>query len=1037
MTIMKRMLCVFMCLLMLFSSLSAVSLAAEEITYSLKHYTEKSDTYNADLSLDKADKLLSDNKDSLYFEVKQNTIFGGEKVLLTVDLTSVNAICKTIDDYKGVLTLAGPFMGDLKDLDFSTWKTGMTREKTGDIVLIKELIELINANRGLVQKICNSEADLGLIQAFFDINSLLGKDGISGFIKGFIVDLVYDKDNNAAQYNAAYERAKNDFDSFLFTDLLYKFVTSSDGLLPGFTMNKNSTVEDIIIVGFGLVIDKYVAPALKELDIDLSDYGEELKNLSALLNLKGSTYDFSKVRFTSGASLLSQINNVIGEILKQLVPSYTAWQKGDYTLIEKNVEGVFRYLAKGSGLIENADSLTYEELMFEVVSLIMGKIGFDEGVQNCKSLEDLVSVLIINVANELHIGVNYKGNEHYTVVLGDILAWLLYDYINLTDLSGVTYTAGGGKDIWEVLNYVLNYLFFQKDLAGFTGIAVSKTDTLFTKIDKFIDCFGENKNVNFDSKKFLMGDETQKGIIDSVFTLDLQNIIDITAVKALNCAGDVPVIEFIYKTLMYVLNNWSGTQMFPPYTATRPLNTALQNDNLSVMIKDAIETINARKDYAVPLTTLIIALIFKEEPSSKGEITVTAKEGSEPQISVKFGSATLTKGKDYIIREETNDLSQKVITFRFTDNYSGSAVLPVLSKTQAPKAVISEGKVNLSWTAAPGATEYEIYVSENSGSFSKLISVTGTESVFANAKNGNKYSFKVKPIAKDDYAVSYGLLSAEASVTLPLDKVKNLEITDETNTSLSLSWQKVNGADKYEVYLYSGGWKKLTTLSGTSYTVKDLKAHTSYKVKVRAYNSKNKTYGDFSDTVTERTSLSKVSKIKSKNVKDTSVRVYWSKVSSADTYLLYQYSGGKWKRIAKTKDTAYNVKSLSPNKTYYFKVRAYNSSSKELGEFSPNVKVITNPSKVKKLKASSVKATSLKLSWQKVSGATAYQVYRSTNGSSWTKVATVSSKNTYYNEKKAKKNTRYYYKVRAYRKSGSKVYYGDFSSAVKVTTKKK
>lgn len=1035
---MKRMLCVFMCLLLLFSTFSVACFAANDLTYSFKHYTEKSDTYNADLSLDKVDELLKDNKNSLYFEVKQPSLFGGEKVLLTIDLTSVNNICKTVDDYKGVLKLAGPLMGDLKNLDFSTWKTGMSREKTGDIVLIKELIELVNANRSLVQKICNSEADLGLLEAFFDINSLLGEDGVSGFIKGFIVDLVYDKEENEAQYNAAYERAKNDIDSFLFTDLLYKFVTSKDGLLPGFTMNKTSTVEDIIIVAFGLVIDKYVAPLLKKLDIKLSDYGEELKPLASLLNLKGETYDFSKVRFTSGSSLLSQVNNVIGEIVKQLVPSYTAWQKGDYTLIESNVESVFSYLAKGSGLIENADTLGYEELMFEVVSLVMGKIGFDDGVQSCENLEDLASVLLINVAKELHIGVNYKGDEHYTVVLGDLLSWLLYDYINLTDLSGKTYTAGGGKDVWEVLNYVLNYLFFEKDLAGFTGIAVSKTDTLFVKIDKFIDCFGENKTVNFDSKKFLMGDETQKGIIDSVFTLDLQNLIDITAVKALECAGDVPVIEFIYKTVMYVLNNWSGTQMVPLYTEIRPLNNLLQNDNLSVVIKDAIATINTRKDYTVPLVTFIVALIFKENESADGEVTVTAKENAEPSVTVKFGGTSLVKGKDYIILEKTNELSQKILTFRFTDNYSGSAVLPVLSKAETPKAVTANNKVNLIWKETSGATEYEVYVSENGGAFKKISAVSGTEYVFANAEGGNKYSFKIKPVAKDDYAVSYGLFSDEVSVTIALQKVKNLKSTAKSDTTVSLSWSKVSGADKYEVHAYKDGkWSKVKTISGTSYTIKDLKAHTAYKFRVKALNSESKIYGEYSDELSVRTTLSKVKNIKTKNVKSTSVRVYWSKVSSADTYLLYQYSGGKWKRIAKTSNTAYDVKNLSPNKTYYFKVRAYNSKTKETGEYSSKVKIITTPSQVKKLKTSSVKTTSLKLTWSKVSGATGYQVYRSTNGSSWTKVATVSSKNNYYNEKKAKKNTKYYYKVRAYRKSGGKTYYGDFSSTIKVTTKKK
>ncbi len=1033
MTIIKRMLCVLMCLLMLFSSLSSVSFAAKELTYSFKYYTAKDDTYNAERTLDMVDKLLLDNKDSLYFEVKQPSLFGGEKVLLKIDLTSVNNICKTVDDYKGVLKLAGPFMGDLKNLDFSTWKTGMTREKTGDITVLKEIVELINANRSLVQKICNSEADLGLVEAFFDVNTLLGPDGVSGFLKGLLVELVYKKDT--AQYKTAYEKAKYDVDAFLYTDFLYKFVTSSDGLLPGFTMNQNSTVEDIIIIAFGLVIDKYIAPALKNFDVDLASYGEELKNLASMLNLKGDAYDFSKVRFISGTPLLSQINNVIGEIVKQLVPSYTGWQKGDYTLIESNVENVFRYLANGSGLIENSDDLTYDELMFQVVSLVMGKIGFDGGIQNCKSLEDLVSVLFVNVAKELETGASYNGNEHYTVVLGDILAWILGDFINLTDLQGKTYKAGGGKDIWEVMNYLLNYIFFEKDLAGFTGIAVSKTDTLFVKIDKFIDCFGENKAVNFDSEKFLMGDGIQKGIIDSFFTLDLQNLIDITAVKALNCAGDVSVVEFLYKTVKNVLDNWAGTTVFPEYTEVRPLNNALKNDNLSRMIEKALEVINQRKDTAVPLVSFIVALIFREESEAKGEITITAKENSSPVISVKFGDISLVKGTDYLLTETTEN-SVKLLKFRFIESYSGEAVLPVFTKAETPEAKADGNKIVLSWTAIPYATEYEVYLSENAGTFNKLTSVTGTEYTFSDAENGKSYSFKIKPVAKDDYAVSYGLLSEAVTVKIPLEKVSGLKVTKKTDKAVALSWSKVNGATKYEVYLYKDGkWTKNKTVTGTSCTVSGLKSHTAYKFKVRAVNSA--VNGGFSGTVSERTKLSKVSKIKSKNIKSTSVRVYWSKVSGADTYLLYRYSGGEWKRIAKTKDTAYNISSLSPNKTYYFKVKAYNSKTGETGDYSPNVKVVTTPSKVKTLKASSVKTTTLTLSWSKVSGATAYEIYRSTDGKSWNKIKSVNSKTTSYKEKSLKKGKKYYYKVRAYRKADSKIYYGDFSSAIKVTTKKK
>ena len=1037
MSTMKKIVCVFMCILMVLSSVSAFAVAGSNVTYSFKYYTEKNDSHNADVFLDMADELLLANKETLHYEIKTPGLFGSEKTLLTIDFSSVNNICKTIDDYKNVLKLAGTFMGDLKDLDFSTWRTGMSREKTGDITVLNELIELVDANGSLIEKVCNSEADLGLAEPFFDVNAFLGEDGVSGFVKGIIVDLVYDKEENEAQYNAAYERAKNDIDSFIFTDLLNKYVSSAEGLLPGFTMNEKSTIEDIVIVAFGLVIDKYVAPFLKQFDIDLTAYGEDLKPLSALLNLKGDSYDFSKVRFTQGSSLLQQINNVIGEIVKQIVPSYTAWQKGDYTLIQDNVEGVFRFLAEGSGLIENVSALEDEELMFKVLSLILGKIGFDEGIENCRTLEDLAGVMLINFSEAIQTGVQYKGNEHYTVVLGDIVAWFLYDYIKLTDLSGTVYKAGGGKDIWEVLNFVCNYVLFDKHFAGFAGLSINKNDSLFTKIDKLIDCFGENKTVDFNSEAFLMGDGNQKGIIDIIFTLDLQQLIDVTAVKALNAADDVPVLEFIYKSLMHILNNWSGTQMIPDFVSNKPLNNALQNSNVSAMIKDAVHTINNRKSHAVPLAVFAVAVLLKGEAENKASIVVTADGKGGYTSSVKFDGVNLTKGKDYLLYEETNEDSVKFLTYRFTDKYTGKVTLPVLSKADTPVAEYKNGKITLSWAETKVAAEYEVYLSENGGSFRKIGAVNETSYTYENAKKGNNYEFRIKPVTVDGSGISYGIESDTCKISIKPDTVKNLKTTEITDKTVSLTWSKADGADKYLVYIYkNGAWSKLKTTTSTKYTAEGLSANTQYKFKVRSYASDGKIYGADSDALTVRTNLSKVKTLKAKDIKTSSVKLYWSKVSGADTYLVYQYSGGEWKRIAKTSDTSYTVKSLSANKTYKFKVRPYSSKTKVYGDYSSVINVVTVPATVKNLKTKDVKATSLSLSWSKVSGATAYQIFRSTDGENYTRIASVSGK-TSYTDKKVKKNTKYYYKVRAYRKSGDNVYYGAFSSAVKVTTKKK
>lgn len=87
------------------------------------------------------------------------------------------------------------------------------------------------------------------------------------------------------------------------------------------------------------------------------------------------------------------------------------------------------------------------------------------------------------------------------------------------------------------------------------------------------------------------------------------------------------------------------------------------------------------------------------------------------------------------------------------------------------------------------------------------------------------------------------------------------------------------------------------------------------------------------------------------------------------------------------------------------------------------------PGKVAISSVSRAGSGKLKITWKKVSGATGYQIYRSTQkNSGYRRIKNLSSKSSSYTNSKLKNGKRYYYKIWAYKRIDGKTYYGKFSN---------
>lgn len=1024
----KRVLCVMLSILMAFSCLSVAASAAEgeKFTSTFKKATTVSNKDSAKITLDMLDELLRE------LDICETVEIGslGE---LEFDMRSINALCKTIDDYYLLIRFAtilpSAVLGDLKELNLKGWEDDMQRP-ADDILILNEFVELIAVNNGLIKKICDGKIDLGVFANFIDLEDLLGKDGVSGMLKEMLVGIIYKE--GTAEFNKAY----NDIDSFIYNDLIAHFTKD---FLPGLTVNTSSTIDSLLIDVYNICLEKYLKPELQELNLDLSGSDiAELKALGEFLNLNGSTYDFSELTYSHDKTFKEQINYVIGKYIENIMPGYKGWLDGGYDIFSTNIENAIKYVAKQSGIAGE----TVEEIGIEVALLILrnGDFGaYENGLEKCTSLEEMAAALLINTANEMEIGVNYTGKESFLVVAGDIFAAWAYDNFAFTDYNGKTYRPGGGKDIFEVANYFANYFLFDRSGAKSLGLSTTKTESIFTKLDKLIDYFGENKAVNFSTKDFLLGTSSKKGLIDCVFTLDIEALLNLTIVPVLDKAGPVHAVEFIYNAVYYFLKSWAGNkEIFPKYQA-KAFTNALSKESIGNMAEALLSVISARKADIVTLATFIAAIVLENETAeytleaSMSALVATGK-ALAPKATVKAGGKTLTQNKDYIILSDTAVVAPGTYTAKIKGIglYSGeierSFTVSMGKVSSLSFSSATTSSVKLSWDKVPYASSYT--VSKYDSSKKKFVAVkagvTGTTYTVTGLSAGKEYKLSVQAIGADGKATA----AKEITVyTVPSAVSSSKLKATATASSVKLSWSAVSGATHYKVeYKTSSSktWKTATTTSKTSYTVSGLSGYTSYTFRVTALKKlPNGTYLAASPvTVRAKTLLGTPSSVKASATAST-LTLTWSKVTNADKYQVRQYKSGKWVTLATTSKTSYKISKLKAGTKYKLSVRAVVGKStygtaKEISAYT----LLATPSKVK---VSSTATTSAKLSWSKVSGASSYDVYAYIGGK-WKKVG--STKKTSITVKELPSGTKTKLKVRAVSKNVNSA----FSSEVTALT---
>ena len=230
-----------------------------------------------------------------------------------------------------------------------------------------------------------------------------------------------------------------------------------------------------------------------------------------------------------------------------------------------------------------------------------------------------------------------------------------------------------------------------------------------------------------------------------------------------------------------------------------------------------------------------------------------------------------------------------------------------------------------------------------------------------------------------------------------------------------IKWAAVAGASKYEVYRSGskdGTYTLLGTTTATNYTDNKANAGYIYYYKAKAVNA-NSIKSDYSATVAATCHCARPVVKPDYLISTGKPYIKWTAVAGASQYEVYRSGSkdGTYTLLGTTTAANYTDSKANAGYTYYYKVKAVSKVSSGANSYysvvigatchcaRPSVKITTSNG-------------SPRLTWNAVSGASQYEVYRATSkNGSYTKMFTTS--NLSYTNTSAKAGTTYYYKVKA------------------------
>jgi len=262
---------------------------------------------------------------------------------------------------------------------------------------------------------------------------------------------------------------------------------------------------------------------------------------------------------------------------------------------------------------------------------------------------------------------------------------------------------------------------------------------------------------------------------------------------------------------------------------------------------------------------------------------------------------------------------------------------------------------------------------------------------------------------KNRIGVSVGILQVNIS-SLPAPQIAS--ITNGSKKTV-LKWNPVDNAQKYVVYRKTGssGWQRIGESQTNTFSDSNVKNGTKYTYTVRGVYNEN--LGNYDKKGISIVYLD-MPVIQSVTNMAKGINIKWTAISGAEKYAVFRkQEGGKWSRIGLGGSTSFTDTSAENGQKYIYTVVARKGSdASDYDRKGQSIYRLGEPS----VSIRGVGKNFIEVGWNRIKDADGYYIYRKTGSSSWQRIANVAGdRNVSYSDKNVRKDTHYYYTVRAYK----------------------